>query len=101
KTDLYLRSHYPFFTLLLIGSTLMQIIGLLLRTQKLLIAILGTIIYGITVLYTLLLQPYFHPLGNTIWSSLITIVFTCYFIGIPVAILDTSKIWDFQFLQDG
>ncbi|KAA6383564.1 MAG: hypothetical protein EZS28_020907 [Streblomastix strix] len=101
KEGIFTLQTGAFFTLLLIGSTLMQIIGLILRTQKLLIAILGTIIYGITVLYTLLLQPYFHPLGNTIWSSLITIVFICYFIGIPVAILDTSQIWDFQFLQDG
>ncbi|KAA6367840.1 MAG: hypothetical protein EZS28_036633, partial [Streblomastix strix] len=82
-----------YFTVLQIVSTILQIIGLLLRTQKLLIAILGTFIYGITILYTLLLQPYFHPLGNTVWSSLNTIVFTCYFIGIPVAVLDTSKVW--------
>ncbi|KAA6382622.1 MAG: hypothetical protein EZS28_021851, partial [Streblomastix strix] len=82
-----------YFTELQVVSTILQIIGLLLRTQKLLIAILGTFIYGITVLYTLLLQPYFHPLGNTVWSSLITIVFTCYFIGIPVAVLDTTKVW--------
>ncbi|KAA6403016.1 MAG: hypothetical protein EZS28_001459 [Streblomastix strix] len=93
KEGIFTMQTGVFFTVLQIGSTLMQIIGLVLRTEKLIIALMGTFVYGITVLYLLILQPYFHPLGNTVWSSLITIVFTCYFIGIPVSILDTSKIW--------
>ncbi|KAA6386824.1 MAG: hypothetical protein EZS28_017647 [Streblomastix strix] len=82
-----------FFTILQIGSTVVQIIGLDLRIQKMIIALVGTIIYAAIVLYPLILQLYFNPQGNTIWSLVMTTTFVFYFIGIICTILDTDKVW--------
>jgi cytochrome bd-type quinol oxidase subunit 1 len=55
------------------------------------VVVAGIIIYGLIIIYPLCLQPFFNPIGNTIWAVLTTIIFVCYLIGLPIVLLDTSK----------
>ncbi|KAA6381854.1 MAG: hypothetical protein EZS28_022620 [Streblomastix strix] len=60
-------------------TTLLPIVGIILRSQQAAIAGIGIAISFLLTIHPIGLQPYFSPLGNTIWASAMMI-------GIPLII---------------
>ncbi|KAA6388949.1 MAG: hypothetical protein EZS28_015523, partial [Streblomastix strix] len=74
-------------------TTLLPIVGIILRNQQAAIAGIGIAISFLLTIYPIGLQPYFSPWGNTIWASAMSIMGITFIVGLLCSFLDTTQTW--------
>ncbi|KAA6379151.1 MAG: hypothetical protein EZS28_025322, partial [Streblomastix strix] len=74
-------------------TTLLPIVGIILRSQQAAIAGIGIAISFLLTIYPIGLQPYFSPWGNTIWASAMSIMGITFIVGLLCSFLDTTQTW--------
>lgn len=73
-----------------ISTASMQLIGLLLRDNKLVVSIIGALFFILLSLYPLLLQPFFNTWGNVCYSCVLSISLAGYITGIICSIINPN-----------